>query len=109
MTLKISPLSLETRPIVKAIKMMHSVAGLEVPKLPNDIDGLKIQPALDDVTGWMHISKNNARPLILPWLDDFEWYPISSDQSIDNLFLQPGPSRSSYDKTSYTVLGIEYC
>ena len=51
---------------------MHSVACLEVPKLPDDVDGWKIKLALHDITGWMHASKNNVRPLVLPWFDDFD-------------------------------------
>ena len=46
---------------------MHSEASLDLPKLPNDVDGWKIQPALYDVTGWMHVSKKNTSLLILPW------------------------------------------
>ena len=50
---------------------MHSAASLELPKLPDDIDGWKLKLPLHDVDGWIHSSKNNKRPLILPWLDDF--------------------------------------
>ena len=32
---------------------------------------MKTKPALHDVSGWMHASKNNVHPLVLPWLDDF--------------------------------------
>ena len=42
---------------------MNSMASIELPKLPYDIDGWNIQPALHDVSGWMHASKNKARPL----------------------------------------------
>ena len=45
----------------------HSVVCLQLLRLPNDIDGWKIPAALHDVTGWMHASKNNACPLVLPW------------------------------------------
>ena len=50
---------------------MHGAACLELPKLYDDKDGWKIQPALHDVTGWMHASKTISHPLVLPWLDDF--------------------------------------
>ena len=47
---------------------MYSAACIELPKLPDDLDGWKIQPALHDITGWMHASKNNACPFVLPFL-----------------------------------------
>ena len=43
------------------------VRCLELPKLPNDVDGWKIQPALHDITGWMHASNKNEYPFVLPW------------------------------------------
>ena len=55
---------------------MHGVACIELPKLPNDVDEWKIQLALHDITGWMHECKNNAPPLILPWLDDFAGHAL---------------------------------
>ena len=48
-------------------KSIMAPACLELPKMPDDVDGWKIQPALHDITGWMHASKNNVRPLVLPW------------------------------------------
>ena len=39
----------------------------DMPKLPYDIDGWNIQPAVHDISGWMHASKNKARLFILPY------------------------------------------
>ena len=54
---------------------MHGAGCLELQKLPVDVDGWKIQLALHDITGWMHASKNNARPLTLPW---YRWLWITN-------------------------------
>ena len=57
---------------------MHGADYIELLKLPDNVDGWKIQPALDDATVWMHASmhasKNNTHPRVLPWLDDFVSY-----------------------------------
>ena len=45
-------------------------------KAANDIDGWKLKPALHKVDGWMHLSKNDAHPLVLPWLVDFKEFHV---------------------------------
>ena len=54
---------------------MHGAACIELPKLPDGVDGWKIQQALHDITGWMQARITHAH-LFYIGIDDFGWHQL---------------------------------
>ena len=79
---------------------MHGADYIELLKLPDNVDGWKIQPALDYATGWMHASKNPPTCFTL-----VRWLCII----FCLLFCQSGNSLSEWCRKNWRKTMSEFC